>query len=145
MFKINFKDVYLIRYIEEIKACIATFQKYVLEEFLEKNPLVDFFCKTTVGGDMAQQIIEDPLGEIQFSEVKCKEVYNIKYFEQMLQKQSIQDQEKRIIRLLSRIFQHHLKNNKILVAQKQAVEKISKAQQQQHYYIDYFNSTRQRH
>lgn len=64
MFKINFKDVYLIRYIEEIKACIATFQKYVLQDFLEKNPLVDFFCKTTVGGDMAQQIIEDPLGDI---------------------------------------------------------------------------------
>jgi hypothetical protein len=46
----------------------------------------------------------------------------------MLQKESIEEQEKRIIRLLSRIFEHHLKNNKILMTQKQAVEKIAKAQ-----------------
>jgi hypothetical protein len=32
-----------------------------LGDFLEKNPMIDIFCKYSNGGDMFQQVIEEKL------------------------------------------------------------------------------------
>ena len=79
-FKANFRDVYLKRYIDEVMACVESFETYILGEFLEKNPMIDIFCKYTSGGDLFQQAIEDPLDELEFAELKCREVFHLRHF-----------------------------------------------------------------
>lgn len=63
-FVTNFKQVFLKKYIEEAAACVASFQEFILGEFLDKNPMIDIFCKYSSGGDTFQQLVEEPLEQV---------------------------------------------------------------------------------
>lgn len=56
-FQSNFREVYLKRYMEEVRACIDSFESYIFGEFLEKNPMIDIFCKYSSGGEAFQQLV----------------------------------------------------------------------------------------
>lgn len=109
-FKIDFKEVYFKMFMKEIENCINSFENYLTNDFFEKNPMVEIFCKYTTGGDMFHQIIEDNLEDIEFSEVVCKEVFQLKQFEKLMHRESREEQDKRMFKLLSKIFEHHLRN-----------------------------------
>lgn len=103
-FKGNFREVYLRKYMDEVVACVNSFEEYILGEFLEKNPMIDIFCKYSSCGEAFQQLIEEKIDEVEFAEVRCKDVFQLKLFEQSLQREGLEEQERRMMKLLSKIF-----------------------------------------
>lgn len=124
-FETDFKQVYLRRYVKEMRDSLQRFEQYILGEFLEKNPLIDIFCKYgNAGGDMFQQVIEDKLPDLEFAEIKCKEVFHLRQFHSMLHRETKEDQEKRILKLLSKIMDHYLRNLKLIPGAKGEKKKV---------------------
>jgi hypothetical protein len=128
-FKANFREVYLRRYMEEVAACVGSFEEYILGEFMEKNPMIDIFCKNSSCGETFQQLVEEPLEDVEFAEVRCKDVFQLRHFEQSLHREGLEEQERRIMKLLSKVFEHHLRANKLLIAQKPVQERRTRPQE----------------
>lgn len=108
---------------------MASFESYIFGDFLEKNPMIDIFCKYSSGGEAFQQLVEEQLEEVEFAEVRCRDVYQLRHFEQALQREGHEEQERRMIRLFSKIFEHHLRTNKILLTQKNTQERKLRQQE----------------
>jgi putative NIF3 family GTP cyclohydrolase 1 type 2 len=108
---------------------VASFESYIFGDFLEKNPMIDIFCKYSSGGEAFQQLVEEQLEEVEFAEVRCRDVYQLRHFEQALQREGHEEQERRMIRLFSKIFEHHLRTNKILLTQKNTQERKLRQQE----------------
>lgn len=54
--------------------------------------MIDIFCKYSSGGEAFQQLVEEQLEEVEFAEVRCRDVYQLRHFEQALQREGHEEQ-----------------------------------------------------
>jgi hypothetical protein len=66
---------------------------------------------------------------VEFAEVRCRDVFQLRHFEQAMQREGLEEQERRMMRLFSKIFEHHLRTHKILLTQKPTQERRLRQQE----------------
>jgi hypothetical protein len=59
-------------------------------------------------------LIEDAEDDLEFSELKCKDVYQLKQLYSYLEKDKKKDEEKRITKILTKIFEDYLRELKLI-------------------------------
>lgn len=74
----------------------------MVKQFCVDHPISELFGKNI--DDNLQAIMEDKLEDIEFSDLKCKEVFQLRQFSLYLSKEFKEEQEKRMIKILTKLF-----------------------------------------
>ena len=72
---------------------------------------------------MHSYIEEERDEDIEMADLKCKEVHQIRHLSYHLSRDFKKESEKRIGRILTRMFEEHLRSNKLIVNSKDARQK----------------------
>lgn len=73
-------------------------------------------------------MIEEKEEEIEFAEIKCKEVFQLRQFASFLYQGFKQEQEKRTVKILTKQFEDHLRGLKLIPPLNKLPEKMTKQQ-----------------
>ena len=114
-FEVDFRQMYLKKFVKQLKEAVERFEDHVSKEVLDRTPLVNVFCRYT-GSDAFHDIVAG--NDLDFAELTCKDIQQLKFFYNSLQRESLLEQQNRVHRMLQRVLEGFLKHNNLVSLQK---------------------------